>query len=136
MHHLLIVSLLMQDCLRWSHQVQQVAHPGVVWISLLHLGRVCGKPRTDFHGGTRILVCRWIPVHLAPGMHGLVCVSPFMSYLPVQNFLEEYSMNNTVLVLSCICQALLSFSIEGNSFDAISVVDLWMVGEWVRGYLT
>ena len=134
--HLWIVSLLIQDHLGWSHQAQQIAHPRVVWISLLHLDAVCGKPRTDFHGDTRISVCRWIPVHLAPGMHGLVCVSASMSYLPVHCFLEEYSMKNTVLISSCVCQALLSFSIEGNSFDAISVVDMWMVGKLVRGYLT
>ena len=56
--------------------------------------------------------------------------------LSVYHFLEEYSVNNTVLVSSCVCQVLLSFSIEGNSSNAISVVDLWMVGMWVRGYLT
>ena len=35
--HLWTVSLLMQDHLGWSHQAQQVAHPMVVWINLLHL---------------------------------------------------------------------------------------------------
>ena len=33
--------------------------------------------------------------------------------LSVHHFLEEYSVNNTLLVPSCICQALLNFSIEG-----------------------
>ena len=123
-----IVSLLMQNHLEWSHQAQQVVHPRVVWISLLHLDAVCGKPRPDFHGGTGNLVCRWKPVHPAPGVHGLVSVSASMSYLPLHHFLEEYSVNSTVLVSSCVCQALLSLSI-GGTLDAISVVDLWMVWE-------
>ena len=79
-HHLWIVSLLRQDHLGWSHQVQQVTHPRAVWISLHHLDAVCGKPGTDFHGGARILVYRQIPSHLTSGMCGLVCVSVFMSY--------------------------------------------------------
>ena len=70
----------MQDHLGWSHQVQQVTHPRVVWINLLHFDAVCGKPGTDFHGGTGISVCWQIPVHLASGMHGLVCVSVYMLY--------------------------------------------------------
>ena len=32
---------------------QQVAHPRVVWISLLHLDALCRKPRTNFQEGTR-----------------------------------------------------------------------------------
>ena len=35
--HLWIVCLLMQDHLGWSHQAQQVPHPRVVQIHLLHL---------------------------------------------------------------------------------------------------
>ena len=70
--HLWIVSLLMQDHLGWSHQVQQVMHPRVVWINLLHLDAAPEKPRTDFHGGTRILVYKQIPGHLMSVMHGLV----------------------------------------------------------------
>ena len=134
--HLWIVSLLMEDHLGWSHQAQQVACPRVVWISLLTLDAVCSKPGTDFHGGTRILVYRQIPYHPISWMHGLFCVSVSMSYCVCIPFLEEYSVTNTVLVSSCVCQALHSFRIEGNSFNAISVVDLWMVGKWVRGYLT
>ena len=72
--HLWTVGLLMQDHLGQSHQAQQVTHPRVVWISLLHLDAVFGKPRTDFHGGTGILVCRQILVHLASGMHELVLI--------------------------------------------------------------
>ena len=85
-HHQWTVSLLMQDHLGWSYQVQQITHPSVVWISLLHLDIVCGKPRTNFDEGTRILVCRQIPVNLAPRMHGSVCVSASMSYQPVHHF--------------------------------------------------
>ena len=33
-------------------QVQQVAHPRVVQIDLLHLDAIPELPRTDFHGGT------------------------------------------------------------------------------------
>ena len=79
-HHQWTESLLLQDHLRWSYQVQQVAHPRVVWISLLYLDAMCGKPGHDFHGGTRISVYRQIPVHPISGMHGLVCVSASMSY--------------------------------------------------------
>ena len=55
--------------------------------------------------------------------------------LPVHHFLGKYSVNYTLLVPPCVCQALLSFSIEGNSFSVISVVDLCMEGEWTKGYL-
>ena len=79
-HHLWAVCLLMQGHLGWSHQVQQVAHPRVVWVSLLHLDAVCRKPRSNFHGSTKIAACRQIPVHLASGMHELVCVSASISY--------------------------------------------------------
>ena len=74
------------------------------------------------------MVYRQIPVHLSSGMCGLVCVSASMSYPVCTPFLEEYSVNNTLLVPSSICQALISLSIEGNSFNATSMVDLWMVG--------
>ena len=78
--HLWTVSLLMEDHLGWSYQAQQVTHPRVVQISLLPLDAVYGKPRMDFHGGTRISVCWQISVHLAFGMHGSVCVFASMSY--------------------------------------------------------
>ena len=78
--YLWTVSLLMQYHLGWSNQVQQVTHPMVVWISLLHLDTVCRKPRADFHGGTRISVYRQITVNPTSGMPGLVCVSASMSY--------------------------------------------------------
>ena len=65
-----------------------------------------------------------------------LCILPPCHLLSVHLFLEEYSVNNTLLVPSCVCQALLSFSIEGNSFSVISMLDLWIVGEWATGYLT
>ena len=61
---------------------------------------------------------------------------PSCHILSVYHFLEEFSVNNTVPVPSCVYQALLNFGIEGNSFNIIPMVDLWMVGEWARGYLT
>ena len=64
-----------------------------------------------------------------------VCLPP-CHILSVHHFLEEYSVNNTLLVPPCVCQALLSLSIEGNSFKAISMLNLWMVGVWATGYLT
>ena len=57
-HHLWIVSLLMLDHLGWTHQAQQVAHPRVVQISLLHPDVAPEQSATDFHGGTGILVLR------------------------------------------------------------------------------
>ena len=44
-------------------------------------------------------------------------------------------MNNTLPVPSCVCQVLLSFGIEGNTFNVICMVDLWMVGQWTKDYL-
>ena len=67
-------------------------------------------------------------------MNWSVCLSPCLT-LSVHHFLEGYSVNNTLLILPCVCQALLSSGIEGNSFNVISTVDLWMVGEWTKGYL-
>ena len=63
-----------------------------------------------------------------------VCLSP-CHILSVHHFLEEYSADSTLLAPSCICQALLNFGIEGNSFNVFSTVDLWMVEEWTKGYL-
>ena len=63
-----------------------------------------------------------------------VCLSPY-HIQSVHHLLEEYSVDNTLLAPSCVCQALLSFGIEGNSFNVFSTVDLWMVGEWTKGYL-
>ena len=68
-------------------------------------------------------------------MNQSVYLSPY-HILSVHHFLEEYSVNNTALVPSCVCQALLSISIGGNSFSATSMVVPWRAGEWARGYLT
>ena len=75
-----------------SHQVQQATHPRVVWIHLLHLDAAHKKPGTNSCGGTRILVCYQIPVHLASGMYWLVCVSVSMSYPACTPFLGKYSV--------------------------------------------
>ena len=70
------------------------------------------------------LGCMDWPVYLSP-----------CHILSVHCFLEKYSMNNTLLVPLHVCQALLSFGFEGNSFSVITMVDLWMVGEWTKGYM-
>ena len=127
-HHLWTVSLLMQDCLGWLHQEQQVTDPRAVWINLLHLDVAHKKPRNDFHGGTRIWVCWQLPVCLASGMHWLDCVSVSMLYLACTLFSGEVQCEYTLLIPSHVCQALLSFGIEGNSFNVIFMMDLWMVG--------
>ena len=46
-----------------------------------------------------------------------------------------FSLYAYLLAPSCLCRALLSFGIEGNSFNLFPTVDLWMVGEWTKGYL-
>ena len=53
------------------------------------------------------------------------CLPPCHN-LSIHHFLEEYSVKNTLLVPSCVCHALLSLSIEGNSFNVTTMVDLWM----------
>ena len=55
-------------------------------------------------------------------MNQSVYLSP-CHILFVYHILEECSVNNTALVPSCVCQALLSISIGGNSFNATSMVD-------------
>ena len=54
--HLWIMYLLVQDCLGWSHQAQQVAHPRVVQIDLFHLDVVLKPPGTHSHGSIEISV--------------------------------------------------------------------------------
>ena len=98
--HLWIVSLLMQGDLGWSHQTQQVTHPRVVQINLLHLHK---QPRNNSHGGTRILVCWQLPVHLASQMHWLVCVSVSMLYPACTPFSGEVQCEHTLLIPSHVC---------------------------------
>ena len=88
---------------------EQVTHPRVVWINLLHLDMAHGKPRTNFHGGTGILVCWQLPVHPASGMLWLGCVSVFMLYLACTPFSGEVQCEYTLLILPHVCQALPSF---------------------------
>ena len=78
----------------WSHQAQQVTHPRVVWINLLHLDMAPKKPGTNSHGGTRILVYRQIPGHPTSGMHGLV----FMSYQVCTMLSGEIQCECTLLI--------------------------------------
>ena len=73
---------------------------------------------TGRHQSIQHLGCMDLSVHLLP-----------CHILSAHHFLEEYSVNNTLLVPSSVCQALLSLSIEGSSFNATSMVDLEMVGE-------
>ena len=77
--HLWVMHLLSQDCLGWSHQTQQTTHSREVQINLLHLDVALGSPGTDFLGGTKILVGWPILDQLAFEMHGLTCVSAYVS---------------------------------------------------------
>ena len=68
-------------------------------------------------------------------MNWSVCLPPY-HILSVHHFLEEYSADNTLFAPSCVCQTLLSFDIEGNSFNVLSTVDHCIEGEWTKGYLS
>ena len=103
-HHLWMVSLLMQGHLGWSCQVQQVTHPRVVWINLLHLDAVQEQPGTDFCGGTGIFVCWQIPACLAYGMYWLVCVFVCMLYPVCTLFSEEVQCEHTLLIPPHVCK--------------------------------
>ena len=102
-HHLWIVSLLMQSHLGWSHQMQQLTHPRVVWINLLYLYVAHEQLRTDSHGGTRILVCWQTIVLLASGMHWLVCVFLCMLYPVCMPFSGEVQCEHTLLIPPHVC---------------------------------
>ena len=108
-YHLWTVSLLMQDYLGWSHQVQQVAHPRVVWINLLHLDAAPKKPGPDSYRGTGILVCRQISGHPTSGMHGLV----FMPYQVCAMPSGEVQCEHTLLFPSHVCEASLILALRG-----------------------
>ena len=110
--HLWTVSLLMQDHLGWSHQAQQVANPRVVWINLLHLDTACKPPRTDSHGGTRILVCWQIPVCPASGMHLSACVS-LRVISCLTSFSGEVQCEHTLPSPSNVCQVPPIFALRG-----------------------
>ena len=131
--HLWIVSLLMHYHLGWSHQVQQVTHPRVLWINLLHLDMAHEKPRTNSHGGTRVLVCWQIPVHPASGMHWLVCVSVSMLYPACTPLSGEVQCKYTLLIPPHICKALLISALRG--IPSMFMVEFWVVGEWTKDYL-
>ena len=107
--YLWIVSLLMQGHLEQSHQVQQVTHPRVVLVNLLHLDAACELPGTNSHGGTRTLVCKQIPSCQASGMQGLA----FMSYQACTMLSEEVQCKYTLLIPSHVCQAPLILAFRG-----------------------
>ena len=92
----------MQDHLGWSHQEQQVALPRVVQINLLHLDVAHKKPRTNFHGGTGILICWQLPVCLTSGMHWLDCASVSMLYLACTPFSGEVQYEDTTYTIMCL----------------------------------
>ena len=71
------VILLMQDHLGWSHQVQQVADPRVVQISLLYLDAVCGNPEPTSMGVTEL----WFTGRYQPIQH-LGCVDWYLYLSP------------------------------------------------------
>ena len=117
--------LLMQDCLGWSHQAYQVAHPRVIQIDLLHLDVALEPPGTNFHGGIEILVCWQILDQLAAGMHRLACVSVYISCFVCIPFSGEVQCK-THSTCNIIClPSTTHFSIEGNSLDITSKVDSW-----------
>ena len=107
--HLRAAGLLMQEHLGWSHQVQQVTQPKVVWINLLHLDTAHEKPITNSHGDTIILVSKQVPGCLTSGMHGLV----FMPYQVCTMLYGEVQCEYTLLTPSHICKTPLILALRG-----------------------
>ena len=54
--------------------------------------------------------------------------------LLVHHFLGKYSVNTLYLYHHMFAKLYSVFGIEGNSFNVVSMVDLWMVGEWTKDY--
>ena len=121
-HHMWTVSLLMQDCLGQSHQVQQVAHSWVVQINLLLLDMAHEKPRTNFHGGTQTLVYRQTWGHPTSGMHGLV----FFLYQVYTTLSGEVECEHTLLLPSNVCQVPPILALRGIP----SMYSLWWILRW------
>ena len=116
--HLWIVHLLMQDCLGWTHQAQWVAHPRVVQIDLPYLDTAPKPPRTNFHGGTRTLVCWQILGWPASGMHRLACVSVCILCSVCILFSGEVQCK-THSTYNIIClPSTTHFNIQGNTLNA------------------
>ena len=91
--HLWTVSLLMQDCLRQSHQVQQITHPRIVWINLLHVDAVYKNLKP-----TSVEVPEFQFAGRYQSIQHLGCMdwSVYLSscyILSVHHFLEKYSVN-------------------------------------------
>ena len=95
-HHLWTVSLLMQDCLGWSHQAQQVAHPRVFQINLLHLDVAHKNPEPTSMEVPEF----WFAGRYQSIWHmGCIAVSVTMSY-PVHTLLSgEVLCEYTLLIL-------------------------------------
>ena len=121
------VHLLMQSLLGWQHQTQQATCCRLVQINLLHSDMAHIQPGTNSHGGTGTLVCWQIPVHLASGMHGLVCVLVFILYHVCTPFSWDVWCKHFTYSIPCLLGTT-HFSIEGNSINVVSMVDIWMGG--------
>ena len=112
--HLWVVHLLRQDCLGWSHQAQQAAHPRVVQIDLLHLDMAPEPPGTNFHGGIEIWSAGryWTDQHLKC-IGWPVYLSAYCA-LSVYHFLGKYSVKCTLLATSDVCQTLSTPAFRGT----------------------
>ena len=130
--HLQIVSLLMQGHLGWSHQTQQVTHPMVVWINLLHLDVAHEKPGPDSCVGTGIFVADTSPSGIWVALVGLCVCLHFISYLYTIFWGSTVWIHSTYFIICLLSTT--HFGIMGNSLNVVSVVDFWM-GEWSKDYL-
>ena len=94
-------------------------------INLPHLDVAPEPPGTDFHGGTRTLVCWQILGWSASGMHRLACVPvcilcsiciPFSGKV-------QCKMHSTYNII-CLPNTT-HFNIQGTTFNAASEMDYW-----------
>ena len=104
----------------------EVTHPRVIWINLLHLDIPWRYQNFGLLAATSPSSIWDALVGQCICLHVIACLIPFSG---------EEQCEYTLLVPPHVCQALLSFGIEGNSFNVISMVDLWMVGQWTKDYL-
>ena len=128
------MSLPNQSCLGWPCWTQQATHIRIVRTNLLHLDMAHVQHGTNFHDSTAILHYYQISACLASWMPGLVCAFASTWYHACTPFSWEVQCKHTLLVPSQFCLAPLTFSIEGDSSNVISMVDVWM-GEWTKDYL-
>ena len=79
-----------------------------------------------FHGGTKILVCWPILDQPAFGMHGLTCVSAYVSCdLSVYHFLGDIQCRTHFTGNTIYLPSMTHFSVQGNSLNATPKVDSW-----------